>query len=161
MNKKNLQENGKKTFKDRIVECIGDEKPYSWGKSIGLDDGIVTRIFKQNKIPRAEHLLLISKGLGKSINWLLSGEEHPLDKKDLTINRCVGDCNPEEQHTVFKLIEIFRHDYVMHKFLLTDVINHLCGDKQWIQEGKPERRKKPNGRPGMYERRKKLFLYKD
>ena len=65
----------KKTFKKRILECIGDQKPTPWGLSIGLGSGTITRIFKEDKIPTSPHLITISKALGKSIDWLLTGEE--------------------------------------------------------------------------------------
>jgi len=65
----------KKTFKKRVLECIGDQKPSPWGLSIGLNHGVIARIFSQDKVPTAPHLITISKALGKSIDWLLTGEE--------------------------------------------------------------------------------------
>ena len=65
----------KKTFKKRILDCIGDQKPSPWGLSIGLNHGVIARIFSQDKIPTAPHLITISKALRRSIDWLLTGEE--------------------------------------------------------------------------------------
>ena len=65
----------KKTFKKRVLECIGKQKPTSWGTSVGLSNGIITRIFTHDKIPTSPHLITISKALGKSIDWLLTGED--------------------------------------------------------------------------------------
>ncbi|GJQ59746.1 MAG: hypothetical protein D8M57_13035 [Candidatus Scalindua sp. AMX11] len=159
MIKKNTLENEKNTFKGRILECIGDKKPYTWGKSAGLDRGLLNRIFNDGKIPTWEPLVLISESLGKSINWLLTGTEHPLDKPNP--NACLVHCNADEQHVVNKLVEIFRNDDETHKILVTHNINTLCGDKLWVRMGKPERRKKPDGRQGMPERRTRVFLYKN
>ena len=64
----------KKTIKDRILECIGNQSPTPWGKSIGLGSGTVTKIFKYEEPPSVKHLITISKALGKSIDWLLTGE---------------------------------------------------------------------------------------
>ncbi len=159
MVKKNSLKNEENTFRSRIFECMGDTKPYPWGKSIGLSDGAITRIFSQNKIPTWEQLVLISDSLGKSINWLLTGIEHPLDKPNP--NACLVHCNEDEQHVVNKLVEIFRSDDETHKTLVTHNINTLCGDKLWVRMGRPERRKKPDGRQGMPERRTRVFLYKN
>ncbi|MDH3976306.1 MAG: hypothetical protein OEV42_18730 [Deltaproteobacteria bacterium] len=87
-----------KSFKDRILDEIGDQKPTPWGLSIGLNEGAINRIFKQNVIPRAEHLMTISKALGVSVNWLLTGEE-------LYSNRIID--GSEISATNKKLIDLF------------------------------------------------------
>ncbi len=155
--KNKFSENTEKSFKDRVLECLGNEKPYPWGKSIGLSDGVLSRIFADNKVPTAKYLLIISRKLGKSINWLLAGEEHPLDKPNP--EACLIHCTPEEQHIVHKLVEIFRNDEDLHKDALTHNINLFCGNKLWIRMGRPERRKTAATRPGMPERRTRVFLY--
>jgi hypothetical protein len=72
----------KKTFKKRILECIGNQKPSPWGHSIGLNNGVIARIFAQDKIPTAPHLVTISIALNKSIDWLLTGKEISESKTD-------------------------------------------------------------------------------
>lgn len=62
-------------FKNRILEKITPQKPSPWGFSIGLDPGLINRIFNEERIPTAKHLLKISRALGVSIEWLLTGEE--------------------------------------------------------------------------------------
>ncbi|MDH3975706.1 MAG: helix-turn-helix domain-containing protein [Deltaproteobacteria bacterium] len=64
-----------KTFRDRVLEKLGNRKPTPWGLSIGLTLGAINRIFNQGVVPRADHLIKISDALGVSINWLLTGEE--------------------------------------------------------------------------------------
>lgn len=79
----------KKTFKQRILDCIDGQSPTPWGLSIGLGNGVITRIFKYDKIPAWKHLVTISKALDKSINWLLTGEERMGGKaspKDNSVN---------------------------------------------------------------------------
>jgi len=63
-----------KAFKDRILELIGEQKPTVWDQSIGLNLGVINRIFNQNVISTAKHLITISKALNMSIDWLLTGE---------------------------------------------------------------------------------------
>jgi transcriptional regulator with XRE-family HTH domain len=66
----------KKNIKDRILKCIGNQKPTPWGKSIGLGSGTITKIFKYEEAPSVKHLITISKALGKSVDWLLTGKEN-------------------------------------------------------------------------------------
>ena len=63
------------TFKGRILREIKPQKPTTWGKSIGLDEGLINRIFKNGAVPTAKHLITISNALGVSIDWLLTGKE--------------------------------------------------------------------------------------
>lgn len=146
----------KKTFKDRIIDCIGRQKPTSWGLSIGLNTGTITRIFSQDKIPTWKHLVTISMALNKSINWLLTGKELHSDVIEEQI-----PYNPEEQHQINKLIEILRNDKEDHTTVITHNINVFCGDRLWVKMGRPERRKKAISRPGMYEKRIKVHVYKN
>lgn len=160
MNEKNISKKEFSTFKGRILKCLGDKKPSPWGISIGLSRGAVSRIFGRDKIPTWEHLVLISESLGKSIDWLLTGKEHPKDKIS-ELDHCMDQCSQEERHTARKLIEILRHDNEIQKKVITHTIDLFCGDRLWVRQGRPERRVKPNGLPGMPERRTKVFLYKN
>ncbi len=47
----------------------------------------------------------------------------------------------------------------MPKTILTHAINTFCGDKLWIREGKPERRKKYIPIKSVLERRAKVHDY--
>ncbi len=87
-----------KSFKDRILDEIGTEKPTPWGQSIGLNEGAINRIFNLNVIPQADHLTTISKALGVSINWLLTGEE-------LFSKKAIG--GSKISHTDKKLMDLF------------------------------------------------------
>ena len=106
----------KKTFKKRVLECIGKQKPTSWGTSVGLSNGIITRIFTHDKIPTSPHLITISKALGKSIDWLLTGEEpsgtkpEEYGKNTMSHGKTKEGQSPvytgEHEELVTKLIEI-------------------------------------------------------
>ena len=106
----------KKTFKKRILECIGKQKPTPWGKSIGLGGGTITRIFKNDKLPDPPQLITISKALGKSIDWLLTGEEpsgtkpEEYGKNTMSHGKTKEGQSPvytgEHEELVTKLIEI-------------------------------------------------------
>ena len=47
----------------------------------------------------------------------------------------------EEQYLIGKLIEVLRNSDQENKEVLTNIINILCGEKMWVQEGRQERRK--------------------
>jgi len=60
-------------FADRLKLLIGDEKPFPWASNIGLTPGVFNRMWNEGIPPKAQHLLLISKKTGVSLDWLLSG----------------------------------------------------------------------------------------
>jgi len=91
------------TFSDRILTLLGDQKPTPWGLSIGLNNGLIDRIFRQGVIPRAEHLLKISNSLGVSVDWLLSGKE-PV-KRGSKLHQAY---TPDELEYTYKLLSILR-----------------------------------------------------
>ncbi len=149
---KKITKNKEKSFKNRILECLGNEKPYPWGRSIGLSDGALGRIFAENKIPSTKYLVMISEKLGKSINWLLTGKEHPLDKNSRIISY-LSSCSSEEHYLMDKLIEIFRNDDETHKealmhnttcFVVTNYgqgwdgqkgVRNICLSKEFRRDG--------------------------
>lgn len=106
MKEKIIEKYGKDTFKDRILECLQDKKPSPWALSIGLDHGVINRIFNLGKIPTEPHLLKISENLGKSINWLLTGKETAIDKESETMYLLIQS-NDELRHLIRKMVEIF------------------------------------------------------
>ena len=119
----------KKTFKKRILDCIGDQKPSPWGLSIGLNHGVIARIFSQDKIPTAPHLITISKALGKSIDWLLTGEN--LSTTETTVAENQSDyvssvLSPEEQLYIDNLTKILKSDNEQNKKAVIGLINTLC-----------------------------------
>ena len=119
----------KKTFKKRILKCIGDQKPSTWSRSIGLSNGVITRIFTHDKIPTAPHLITISKALGKSIDWLLTGEN--LSTTETTVAENQSDyvssvLSPEEQLYIDNLTKILKSDNEQNKKAVIGLINTLC-----------------------------------
>jgi len=118
----------KKTIKDRILDCIGKQKPTPWGKSIGLGSGTVTKIFKHEEAPSVKHLLTISKALGKSIDWLLTGEN--LSTTETTVAENQSDyvpsvLSPEEQLYIDNLTKILKSDNEQNKEAVIGLINTL------------------------------------
>ena len=53
---------------------IGDEKPFTWAKRIGINGATFSRIWNEGVPPKANHLESIAKITGVSIDWLLTGE---------------------------------------------------------------------------------------
>ena len=118
----------KKTLKERVLECIGDQKPTPWGLSIGLNEGVITRLFKYDKIPAIKHLLTISKALGKSIDWLLTGENHSITETTVAENQSdyvPSVLSPEEQLHIDNLTKILKSDNEQNKEAVIGLINTL------------------------------------
>jgi phage repressor protein C with HTH and peptisase S24 domain len=63
------------TLKDRLLAVIGDEEPYRWAARHGISKATLFHILNKGGNPRAEQLLRIGAATGKSIEWLLTGEE--------------------------------------------------------------------------------------
>lgn len=106
-------------FKNRILEKITPQKPSPWGFSIGLDPGLINRIFNEERIPTAKHLLKISRALGVSVDWLLTGEE-------LQRTAQVGSKNTlEVQKYIDKLVSIITDSDQMQAGKLDERINNI------------------------------------
>lgn len=88
----------KKTFKDRILERIHGQRPTTWAQSIGLNSGLINRIFSDGVIPKSTHLITIADALNVSIDWLLTGKEAGLDIYD-----------PKEREDVLRFLKARRN----------------------------------------------------
>ena len=108
------------TFSDRILSLLGDKKPTPWGLSIGLNNGLIDRIFRQGIIPRAEYLLKISHALNVSIDWLLTGEEPAGKSGELS-----EAYTPDELEYTYKLLAILREKDETAIGAITHVIDAL------------------------------------
>lgn len=64
----------KPTFIERLRLLIGDEKPFKWAKSVGVDGATFNRVYNGPVIPKADFLEKIATGTGVSLNWLLTGK---------------------------------------------------------------------------------------
>lgn len=67
-------ENEKKTFRARLEELIGDEKPFVWAARIGLTPGVFNRMWNEGTPPKADSLILIEAATGVSLTWFLTGK---------------------------------------------------------------------------------------
>lgn len=74
-----------KNFLSRLVFVLGDRKKYPWGAHIGLDRGIIERLFN-GKEAKGETLAHISRLENVSITWLLEGKGSPY-----LVNKCTSD----------------------------------------------------------------------
>jgi len=61
-------------FKSRLESIIGEEQPFSWASRIGIPSATFNRMWNEGVPPKANHLALIAKKTGYSIDWLLTGE---------------------------------------------------------------------------------------
>jgi phage repressor protein C with HTH and peptisase S24 domain len=90
-------------FHDRLRKLIGEDRPFHWAKKVGLPASTFERVWNQQAIPKAEHLVRISEICGVSIHWLLTGQtEDPCPRSALPyINVPFRTLNgPPEQEAV-------------------------------------------------------------
>ena len=66
-------ENMNTEFRERLEKLIGEEKPFPWGRRIGLSPGVFNRMWNEGTPPKADALALISKETGVSLDWLILG----------------------------------------------------------------------------------------
>ena len=118
-----------------------------------IGDSIISSIMRGSNIGVKE-ALKVAKVLGVTVEELITGKESESEA-------CLIQCRPEEKHICAKLIEILRHDDEIHRDVISHNIDLFCGDRLWVRMGRPERRKKLAARPGMSERRTKIFAYKN
>jgi transcriptional regulator with XRE-family HTH domain len=60
-------------FHERLSILIGNEKPYSWAKRVGIPSGTFARIWNEKTVPAGDHLRRIGDATGVSLDWLLRG----------------------------------------------------------------------------------------
>jgi len=74
-----------KNFLSRLLFLLGDRKKYPWGSHIGLDRGIIERLFNGQEA-KGETLAHISRAENASITWMLEGKGSPY-----LVARCIND----------------------------------------------------------------------
>ena len=74
----NINSEMSESFRQRLAQVIGDEKPFVWAKRAGIPSATFTRIWKEGAIPKSEHLLRIADYAGVSVDWLLGRESAPV-----------------------------------------------------------------------------------
>ncbi len=65
------------SFKERLQFLIGDNKPYSWCKKVGIEKGLFQYYWQKEKIPKYDNLIKIRNYSGCSLDWLMTGEGEP------------------------------------------------------------------------------------
>jgi len=60
-------------FRARLEGLIGEEKPFPWGRRIGLSPGVFNRMWNEGTPPKADALALIAEKTGVSLDWLVLG----------------------------------------------------------------------------------------
>ncbi|MEO5334566.1 MAG: helix-turn-helix domain containing protein [Magnetococcus sp. YQC-5] len=73
-------------FHQRLTELIGEEKPFSWAKRLGIHTTTFMRMWKDGSIPSVSVLLQIKEKTGVSIDWLLTGEETNTQQKNKSLS---------------------------------------------------------------------------
>ncbi|VAX22222.1 hypothetical protein MNBD_NITROSPINAE02-1495 [hydrothermal vent metagenome] len=65
------------SFKERLQFLIGENKPYSWCKKVGIEKGLFQYYWQKEKIPKYDNLIKIRNYSGCSLDWLMTGEGEP------------------------------------------------------------------------------------
>lgn len=65
------------SFKERLQFLIGDNKPYSWCKKVGIEKGLFQYYWQKEKIPKYDNLIKIRNYSGCSLDWLMTSEGEP------------------------------------------------------------------------------------
>ncbi|MCP4986145.1 MAG: helix-turn-helix transcriptional regulator [Colwellia sp.] len=117
--------------------------------------------YEKRSIPRHDILIKICAIPKRKIRpaWVLFDEEPRYVDMIPTGEPCPTHCSPDERHIVDKLIILLRNKDEIPKKMLTNNINTFCGDKLWVHEGRPERRKKYIPIKSILERRAKVHDY--
>ena len=71
--------NNKSKFTERLLEIIGQDKPYAWALRHGIAKSSIHNILKTGRPPGAEQLLKISQAANITVDWLLTGHESIFD----------------------------------------------------------------------------------
>ena len=112
MRKDIIKEN---SFRGRVAKLISPRTTSSWGTSIGLSNGTISRIFSEGKLPNIDCVIKISKALSADIDWLLLGDKHgkvatakqPIERVNEPVARW-DECDKEEKDYILKLLEILQ-----------------------------------------------------
>ncbi len=71
-----------KSFKARLKILMGDDRPYTFARKVGIDKGLFQYYWQMEKIPTYLNLIKIQEYTGCSIDWLLTGKIVAFEKID-------------------------------------------------------------------------------
>ncbi len=81
-------------FHARLMEIIGDEKPYRWAGKVGISKGAFDRILNEGTLPSSRSLARINEATKVSVNWLLTGKGLKYDaglETNLAVQESTGE----------------------------------------------------------------------
>lgn len=61
------------SFRSRLGELVGEQKPFEWAKKVGIPSATWNRAWNEGAIPKAQHLTRIAEHAGVTLDWLISG----------------------------------------------------------------------------------------
>jgi hypothetical protein len=85
---------------------MGGERPYSFGKKLGIEKGLFQYYWQKGGMPSSENLLKIQKGTGCSLDWLLTGRAPAVDEAIDSIR--LEPCRPDEAGRRGKFVDSAR-----------------------------------------------------
>ncbi|MBF0402283.1 MAG: LexA family transcriptional regulator [Magnetococcales bacterium] len=60
-------------FRERLAKMIGEQEPYPWGESLGIEKSTFAGFWKNGAMPQTKTLLKFAQHTDISLNWLLTG----------------------------------------------------------------------------------------
>ncbi|MBO1225032.1 MAG: hypothetical protein JYX80_11450 [Candidatus Scalindua sediminis] len=159
-----------KSFTDRMLSLIDDVSGGNQKKFARIIDVKYTTVnswFKKGSLPSHEHYRNIRENIGANINWLLTGVGLPYLKEGThgklaeEQGEYIKKPEPEEERYISKLMAILQGKNEAIKELITCFLDTIASNKEWINAGRPERRKKKPSplHAGRHERRKRIHSY--
>ncbi|UCQ39646.1 helix-turn-helix domain-containing protein [Edwardsiella piscicida] len=73
---------GIERFGERLRSAIGAESVNAFAKRCGISEATIRKYMSGNTYPGIDKMHSLSKSTGKSISWLISGDEESLVKKN-------------------------------------------------------------------------------
>lgn len=65
---------GQESFYERLVQLVGNEKPFSWANRVGVPSSTFSRMWNEKGIPKADIVVCIAQATGVTTDWLLTGK---------------------------------------------------------------------------------------
>lgn len=123
------------TFHDRLKILMGNERPYSWSKKVGIDKGLFQYYWQKKKVPTHLNLIKIQNHTGCSLDWLLTGKSVAFEKivdlpKVSGKTQNYGKRNLRLAATIEKVAEIYSKKADKDIEVLEHIVETLLGKKK-------------------------------
>ncbi len=148
------------SFKNNYIKFAGKfGGPYTLMKR-GLKRSTINSIM-DGSVPLADTAYKVAKALGVTVEELVEKKEGLREGVAEKVLEGYAEKLTEEERYIDKLTAILQGKNEAIKELITCFLDTIASNKEWINAGKPERRKKKPSplHAGRHERRNKIHSY--